>query len=388
MTTVPRFFRPPEGSFFLFGPRGTGKTTWLRDSRADALHLNLLHPPLFRELLARPERLREIVEGALVNSIRVVILDEIQRLPDLLHVVHDIMESRAGRLLQFALTGSSARKLRRGRVDLLAGRAVVCTLRPFMAAEVPAFDLARSLNIGMVPLVVQSAEPEETLRSYVATYIEQEVKAEGLVRNLAGFGRFVEAVSFSHGAVLNLANVARDSQLSRTTVAGYIEVLQDLLLGFTVQMFTRRAKRKLSVQPKFYFFDAGVFRSVRPRGPLDRVEAIEGGALEGLVAQHLRAWVAYSGSDAQLQFWRTQSGVEVDFVLYGSDVFQGIQVQNSAEVRSTDLRALKTFAADYPEAEPLVLYRGERTLVVDGIMCMPVAAFLRELRPPRNGAPR
>jgi predicted AAA+ superfamily ATPase len=237
----------------------------------------------------------------------------------------------------------------------------------------------------MVPLVVEAEDPEDTLRSYVTTYLEQEVKAEGVVRNLGGFGRFVEAVSFSHGAVLNLANVARESQVSRTTVAGYLEVLEDLLLCFTVPVFTRRAKRVLIVHPKFYFFDAGVFRSVRRRGPLDRAEEIEGGALEGLVAQHLRAWIAYSGSEAQLHFWRTQSGAEVDFVLYGPNVFQGIQVQNSTEVRSTDLRSLKTFAGDYPEAEPLVLYRGERWLVVDGIRCVPVEGYLRELRPTGDG---
>jgi predicted AAA+ superfamily ATPase len=317
MTIIPRFFALPEGSCFLFGPRGTGKTTWLRDILADALHVNLLRPDVYRELAARPERLRELVAGR--PEARDVVVDEVQRVPEILHVVHDMLvEERPPR---FVLTGSSARKLRRGGVDLLGGRAVLRTLHPFMAAELPTFDVERHLRIGLVPLVVSSPDPEDALAGYATLYLEQEVMAEGLVRDVGSFARFLEVVSFSHAAILNVSNVAREAQVSRTTVDGYVTILEDLLLAFRLPVFRRRAARATASHPKLYLFDAGIFRSLRPRGPLDRPEEIDGAALEGLVAQHLRAWCAYSGGSHSLHFWRTRGGVEVDFVVYGERAF-------------------------------------------------------------------
>lgn len=376
MEVVTRFFPFPSGSAFIFGPRGSGKSTWLRYSLPDALWLNLLQPATYREMHARPERLRQLVEGSSQTD---VVIDEIQRVPELLNVVHDLMES--GQKRRFLLTGSSARKLRRGGVDLLAGRALNLTMHPFMAAELPAFDLDRALEIGMLPLVVNSSDPIATLHAYATLYLDEEVKLEGWARDIGRFARFLETVTFSHGAVLNVANVAREVQTERNTIVGYIEVLEDLLLAFRVPVFTRRAKRETTQQPKFYLFDAGVFRSLRPRGPLDRPSEIGGAALEGLVAQHLRAWIAYSAGDTKLFFWRTRSGVEVDFVVYGDLGFMAIEVQNSPTVRSNDLRSLRTFMADYPEAKPLLLYRGSEELLIDGIRCVPVESFLRSLTP-------
>jgi predicted AAA+ superfamily ATPase len=376
MEVVPRFFRFPLGSAFVFGPRGSGKSTWLRHSLPDALWLNLLQPETYREMSARPERLRQLVEG---SSQRDIIVDEIQRVPDLLNVVHDLMES--GEKRRFLLTGSSARKLRRGGVDLLAGRALNLTMHPFMAAEVPSFDLDRAIEIGMLPLVVSSSDPVATLHAYATLYLDEEVKLEGWARDIGRFARFLETVTFSHGAVLNVANVAREVQAERNTISAYIEVLEDLLLAFRLPVFTRRAKRETTQQPKFYLFDAGVFRSLRPRGPLDRPSEIGGAALEGLVAQHLRAWIAYSSGDTKLFFWRTRAGVEVDFVIYGDLGFMAIEVQNSQTVRSTDLRPLRAFIADYPEAKALLLYRGKEELMIGGIRCVPVDTFLRGLTP-------
>lgn len=376
MEVVRRFFQFPSGSAFIFGPRGSGKSTWLRHSLPDALWLNLLQPATYREMHARPERLRQLVEG---SDQRDVVVDEIQRVPELLNVVHDLMESSLKR--RFLLTGSSARKLRRGGVDLLAGRALNLTMHPFMAAEVPAFDLDRALEIGMLPLVVGSSDPAATLHAYATLYLDEEVKLEGWARDIGRFARFLETITFSHGAVLNVANVAREAQAERNTIVAYIEILEDLLLAFRLPVFTRRAKRETTQQPKFYLFDAGVFRSLRPRGPLDRPSEIGGAALEGLVAQHLRAWIAYSPGDTKLFFWRTRSGVEVDFVVYGDLGFMAIEVQNSATVRSNDLRPLRTFMGDYPEAKPLLLYRGSEELMIDGIRCLPVERFLRDLTP-------
>jgi predicted AAA+ superfamily ATPase len=375
-----RFFQPPPRSFFLFGPRGTGKSTWLAQVLPDALLIDLLQPDVVRELAARPERLRDLVRGAPERS--TVILDEVQRVPELLHVVHGLIESPDRR--RFVLTGSSTRKLRRRGTDLLAGRAVVRTLHPFMAAELEGFDVDAALGRGLLPLVVASARPEDVLRAYVSLYLDEEVRLEGWARNVGAFARFLEAISFSHASVLNTANVARECEIERKTVAAYLEVLEDLLLSFRVPVFTRRAKRSTSAHPKFYLFDTGVFRSLRPKGRLDRPVEIDGPALEGLVAQHLRAWIAYRDDDAALFFWRTRSGVEVDFVVYGSAGFWAVEVKNTPRVRPDDLRGLTAFGAEYPEAELVLLCRGTSRERRDRIWILPIDDFLRGLDPARD----
>ncbi len=378
MELVPRFFRPPVGSYFLFGPRGTGKSLWTQTYYPGALRLDLLDPAVFRTYSAHPERLREVVEAT--PGTRDVIIDEVQKVPELLSLVHALIEKKQKR--QFILTGSSARKFKRSGVDLMAGRAVLRTLHPYMAAELGRrFDLSRCLQIGMVPLVFEAAAPQDVLASYSALYLREEVQMEGLVRNIGAFSRFLEAVSFSHGSVLNLSNIARDCQVERRTVEGYVEVLEDLLLAYRVPMFTRRAKRELAVHPKFYFFDVGVFRSLRPHGPLDRPEQIDGAALEGLVAQHLRAWIAYRAKDEQFFFWRTRSGAEVDFVIYGASGLTAIEVKNSAQIRSEDLRALRSIRDDYRGSQCLFLYRGNERRKIDDILCIPCVEFLKKLRP-------
>lgn len=373
---IARLLRGPTGSFFLFGPRGTGKSTWLQATLPDALRVDLLDPASQRQFQARPERLRELLAGQ--SGVRDVVIDEIQKVPALLDVIHQMVE--ADRNLRFILTGSSARKLRRGGANLLAGRLVQAEMHPFMAAELGAgFDMQRALQIGLVPLVWSAPDPGATLRAYAALYLREEVQAEALVRNVGAFARFLEAVSFSHGSLLNLAEVARECQVSRKTVEGYLEILEDLLLSFRVPVFTRRAKRLLVGHDKFYYFDTGVYRSLRPTGPLDRPEQIEGMALEGLVAQHLRAWVAYRGLGEQLFYWRTKSGSEVDFVVYGPNTFAAWEVKRAARVHSTDLRALKAFRQDYPEAQLALLYQGQERLEIDGISVIPCQAFLEQL---------
>lgn len=377
MEITSRFITPPKQSFFLFGPRGTGKSTWLRQTLPDALVVDLLQPDVARELTARPERLRDLVRGSPRRS--TVVIDEVQRVPELLQVVHAIIESTDRR--RFVLTGSSARKLRRGGVNLLAGRAVVRTLHPFMAAELGRFDLEAALTRGLLPLVVAADQPDDVLRAYASLYLDEEVRLEGWARNAGAFARFLEAITFSHGAVLNAANVARECEVERKTVVAYIEVLEDLLLSFRLPPFTRRAKRDTTTHPKFFLFDAGVFRSLRPRGPLDRPHEIDGAALEGLVAQHLRAWLAYRLDDAKLFFWRTRSGVEVDFVIHGATGFWALEVKNTARVRPEDLRGLDAFGTDYPQAELVLLYRGTRRERRGRVWILPVGEFLKALTP-------
>ncbi len=380
MELVRRLFKDPKASFFLFGPRGTGKSTWLRQTFPDAIYVDLLDQEAFRTYLARPERLAEVIAGS--PRAGTVIIDEVQKAPKLLDEVHRLMEAKGSRQLQFILTGSSARKLKRGGTDLLAGRAVLKTLHPFLAAELgPRFDFARSLELGMLPLVLDSPEPNETLKSYASLYLREEVQSEGLVRNVGNFARFLEAMSFSHASLLNTSEVARECQVNRKTVEGFIEVLEDLLLGFRLQVFSRRAKRKLVQHPKFYYMDAGVFRSLRPKGPLDSPEEVGGACMEGLVAQHLRGWIAYGKGEQTLHFWRTKAGLEVDFVVYGEDTFLAIEVKRSRTVSRKDVRPLLAFREDYPQAKACLLYGGKDRLNVNGVLCLPCEEFLKNLVP-------
>ena len=378
MTSLTRIFEAPEQSYFLFGPRGTGKSTWLRARYSGAIWLDLLQPPAFREYSARPERLRQVIAAHPDQT--TIVIDEVQKAPALLDVVHSLIEERKD--LRFVLTGSSSRKLKRSGVDLLAGRALLRSLHPFMATELgSSFDLERALQEGLLPLVWDAAEPAETLSSYVGLYLREEVQQEGLVRDLGGFSRFLEASSFSHGSVLTVADVARECQIGRKTVTGYLEILEDLLLAFRLPVFTKRARRQVTSHPKLYWFDAGVYRSIRPKSVLDRPEEIAGAALEGLVAQHLRAWCDYSRHDARLAFWRTRAGAEVDFVVWGEVGFWALEVKHSKDIRPRDLRSLKAFRDVYPEATLRLLYRGEEALEIDGIRCVPCAQYLPSIVP-------
>ncbi len=376
-----RFFKAPDGdSYFIFGPRGTGKSTWLRENVPDAYLIDLLDDKVHRELLAYPERLKQIVK-ANPQTTRYII-DEVQKAPALLDSVHSLIESH--KTHQFILTGSSARKLRRGGVNLLAGRALLTHFHPFMAAELGSdFCLDKALKHGLIPLVTTAAAPEKTLATYISLYLKEEVKEEGLVRDIGAFTRFLEVISFSHGSVLNLSNIAREAQASRKAVENYVSIIEDLLLGYKLPVFTKRAKREMTVQPKFYLFDAGVFYHLRPKGPLDSPDEIHGMALEGLVLQHLKAWCDYSGDQVSCYFWRTQGGSEVDFIVYGENHFHALEVKNAKQIQPSSLRPLKTFLKDYPQATAMLLYRGTEKLEIDGILCWPVEDFLLQLTPNR-----
>ncbi len=378
MEILNRFLRLPEDSFFLFGPRGTGKSTWINTVLREAMVIDFLEPDTFRRYAARPETLLDVVRG--LPTPKTVVIDEIQRVPNVLDSVHKLMEEKRG--IRFVLTGSSARKLKRAGIDLLAGRALLKTMHPFLAVELGSrFDLDVALKTGLVPVVRAASNPQETLAGYASLYLREEIQIEGLVRNIGHFARFLEIISFSHASLLNISNIARECELERKTVEGYIGILEDLLIAFRLPVFAKKAKRKVSEHPKLYLFDAGVYVSLRPHGPLDRPQEIEGCALEGLVAQHLRAWIAYGSSRNELYFWRTRSGVEVDFIVYGDSGFWAIEVKNAARVRDEDLRPLQAFREDYPGSRPILLYRGKERLLRFDILCLPCDDFLRSLEP-------
>ncbi|RJQ39030.1 MAG: ATP-binding protein [Nitrospiraceae bacterium] len=376
MEKVSRIFKAETQSFFLLGPRGTGKSTLIKDIFSNALYIDLLLPDIFRNYVSRPERLRELIHAN--QDKKVVVIDEIQKAPQLLEVVHSLMEEKRG--LQFVLTGSSARKLKKTGANLLAGRALMKYMHPFIASELKdKFNLDNTLRNGLLPVILDSAKPTASLHAYIDLYLREEVQMEGLTRNIGNFSRFLEAASFSHGSSLNISNISRECQVERKVVEGYVHILEDLLLAFRLPVFAKRAKRVVTQHPKFYFFDTGVYNALRPSGPLDRPQEKDGAALEGLVAQHLRAWIDYKHPDCRLSFWRTSSGAEVDFIVYGKEIFRAIEVKNTASIRPEDMKALKTFGEDYPEAKRILLYRGKEKLKRDGILITPCTEFLMTL---------
>ena len=373
-----RFYNAPADSFFIFGPRGTGKSTWLKKTFSDAYSIDLLDDGIFRKHIAQPELIKQLVRAN--PQIKRYIIDEVQKAPKLLDSIHGLCEEYQTH--QFILTGSSARKLRRGGVNLLAGRLILTHFHPFMAAELGnEFSLDAALRNGLIPLVVSANSPGKTLESYIALYLKEEVKEEGLVRDIGAFARFLEVISFSHGSILNLSNIARECHVSRKVVENYLSIIEDLLLGYKLPVFNKRARRKMTVQPKFYLFDAGVYYHLRPKGPLDSPDEISGMALEGLVLQHLKAWCDYSDNQVNCYFWRSRGGAEVDFVLYGENHFHALEVKNTKYIHPKTLKSLKTFMSDYPESTAVLLYRGTDKLVVDGIICWPVDDFLLQLTP-------
>lgn len=366
---------PPEDkSFFLFGPRGTGKTTWVKSSFPSALYLDLLEAGLFNDLLANPQRLETFIPKEFTDW---VILDEVQRIPELLNEVHRLIEKYG---YKFILTGSSARKLRQKGQNLLAGRALTFSMHPLMVKELGgAFKLEHSLAYGQLPSVYIEKDPKAYLESYVKTYLQEEIQQEGLTRNLGAFSRFLEAASFSQGAVLSVSAIARECAVERKVVESYFSILEELLLAYRIPVFTKKAKRRMAGHPKFYFFDVGLYRTLRPMGPLDRPEEVEGVALETLFFQELTAINDCLKLGYKIFYWRTAGGFEVDFVLYGSRGLRIFEIKRTGKVSSAMLKGLKAFLKDYPSAKAYFLYGGERKMREGEIEILPFNETVKEL---------
>ena len=338
------------------------------------MFINLLQSEFYNRLSANPGHLRQLIPPGYQDW---VVIDEVQRIPALLNEVHDLIEADR---LNFALTGSSARTLRRRGVNLLAGRALTYHMHPLTVGEQEdAFSLHDSLRFGHLPARFSEANPRKYLQDYVQTYLREEVMQEGLTRNIGHFSRFLEIASFSQGSTVNISAVAREAQIERPVVENYFSILEDLLIAVRLPVFSRKAKRKLMAQKKFYFFDAGVFRAIRPAGPLDSEAELDGPSLETLVLQELRAVNEYHDYGYQFFFWRTRNNLQVDFVLYGPLGLLAMEVKRATQVQPKHTRALREFKKDYPAAQLFILYGGATPLYMDGVKVLPIAGALRNL---------
>lgn len=370
-----RLIEPPKDkSFFLFGPRGTGKTTWVKSNFPNAVYIDILEAEIFNDLLADPQRLERFIPK---NFNDWIIIDEIQRIPELLNEVHRLIEKNRYR---FILTGSSARKIRRKGVNLLAGRALSYNLYPLTSIELGKdFSLNHSLTFGQLPCVWTEENFKGYLESYVKTYFEEEVRQEGLTRNLGAFSRFLESAGFSQGSVLNISSVARDCSVERKVVENYFTILEDLLISYRIPVFTKKAKRRMVRHPKFYFFDVGVYRTLRPKGPLDMPEEIEGHAMETLFLQELIAINSYLRLGYGIYYWMSSNNIEVDFVLYGEKGLKAFEIKRTGKVSISMLRGLKAFQKDYPIAKTYFIYGGHRYFREGNIEILPIEDALKRL---------
>lgn len=382
---IPRLLQRPDRSFFLFGPRGTGKSTWLERVLPDALRLDLLDASLFLELSRDPHRLE-----ALVGSRRAgawVVLDEIQKIPPLLDEVHRLMESRRWR---FALCGSSARKLRRGGANLLAGRALTLAMEGFSAAELGhEFDLGSALNWGLLPFMRNEPDAAaDILAAYVNTYLKEELQAEGLIRNVPPFVRFLAVAGQINGQVVNAQNIAREAAVARSTVDTYFAILTDTLVGHVLPAWRPGLKVREAARPKFYWFDPGVARAAAGllRDPVDRLW--QGGALETLIFHELRIYNEVSRKHRPLSHYRTPAGVEVDFVIETARRRPGspsrvvaIEVKRAERWDRMWDKPMRALAAtsDIKVERMIAVYCGPRAYRFDEIQVLPMGDFIKAL---------
>ena len=372
-----RLVLPKENAetFFLWGPRQTGKTTLLRQEYPDAFWIDLLRADHYRRYLTYPERMREEIEA--LESKPFVVIDEVQKVPKILDEVHWLHETHG---LQFALCGSSARKVKRGAANLLGGRAVRYELRGLTSAELgSAFDLERILNHGFLPRVYESVRPKRLLNAYVADYLKEEVASEALVRNLPAFSEFLNIASLSDTHPVNYSNIARECGVSSQTVRGYFEILEDTLMARWLPSYRKRPKRRVIHSPKLYFSDVGVVGFLARRGRLEPGSELFGNAFENWCCHEITTYNCYAERFATVSYWRLTSGIEVDFVI--NDMAVAIEAKPSRTISSHHLKGLRQLVIDHPNVERRIVLcledRPRRT--PDGIEIVPYGDFVQRL---------
>lgn len=372
----PRILGKPPKSFFLFGIRGSGKTSWAKTMFPDAVHLDLLDEQLFQELSIQPSRFADLMQP--LDRETWVLVDEVQRIPGLLNYVHKFIEERG---LKFILAGSSTRKLNRAGVNLLGGRALVVHMYPLVPEELGKdFELEKVLRQGTLPIVWTDPEPEATLRSYTQLFLKEEIRSEALVRNFASFARFFRVAAVMHGQVLNLSSLSRDAGVARSTLQDYLEIMVETHVLFQLPAFESRLRVRERKQPKLYWIDPGLVRAAAGRrGELGMEE--RGSLLEGWIASLLRTYGEQRSLFDSMSYWAPHhSNVEVDFVLQRGREILAIEVKSSAQVKPECLRGLRAVAEHEQVVRRVLVYGGSNRLMLeDGIEVWPVEELLNRL---------
>lgn len=368
---------PRSGSetFFLWGPRQTGKTTLLQEAYRDALWIDLLKADQYRRYMQNPELLRGELSAR--PAIHRVVIDEVQKVPPLLDEVQWLHDNRG---IQFALCGSSARKVKRGRANLLGGRAMRYELHGLTAREIGEdFNVTRMLNQGYLPRMYQSDRPNRLLNAYIADYLKEEVAAEGFVRNLPVYSEFLNIAALSDTQLVNFSTIARDCGVSSHTIQGYFQILEDTLLGRWLPAYTKRPKRRVIAAPKFYFADVGVVNFLARRGELQPGSELYGKAFENWIFHELCASNAYREAFARLSYWRLASGIEVDFIV--NDMQVAIEAKATKKITLDHLKGLRALAHDHPQIKHRVIVCLESTArrTDDGILILPAGEFCDRL---------
>lgn len=372
---------PKKQSAFLWGPRKTGKTTLLKSSFPDSISYDLLKSDLYLKLVKEPYLLREEILALPRESLNnPVIIDEIQKIPKLLDEVHWLIENTNA---NFILCGSSARKLKRGAANLLGGRAWSYQLYPLVRKEIPHFDLLKALNTGLIPSHYLSSNPKKSLKAYLRDYLKEEIQAEGLVRNLPAFARFLDSIIFSHGELTNFSNIARDCGVDSKTVKEYYQILEDTLLGTFIYPFKKSSGRDTILSmPKFYLFDVGIANALAKR-IVPSLKGIETGrAFEHFILMELLAYRGLSDNDYEINFWRTKTGLEADFILEKGKV--AVEVKVSSHIHKSDIKGLIAFKEENPKTNAIVvsLDSKSRKIVLENkqeITVLPYEVFLDKL---------
>ncbi len=359
-------------SLFLFGPRQTGKTSLLKQLFPQAPTYNLLLADVFLKLSQRPQLMREELLLHAPGPWPVVV-DEIQKLPILLDEVHHLIEAHR---LRFVLTGSSPRKLKRGGANLLAGRAWEKQLFPLASVEIPKPDLLRILNFGSLPAIYFSETPEKDLSAYVGTYLQEEIKAEGLTRKVENFSRFLQTAALCDTQQINFSNIAQDAAVPPRTVIEYFSILQDTLLGCLLEPFAKTKKRKAVSTAKFYFFDVGVSNLLAGRKNIKPKTELFGSALEHFIFTELRAFLRYTEDGRTLSFWRSTSDHEVDFLI-GDEV--AIEVKGTEMAHERHLSGIQALSEDLKLKQKIVVSMDSRARKIGDITVYPVMEFLHRL---------
>ncbi|GAP72873.1 hypothetical protein SAMD00024442_49_6 [Candidatus Symbiothrix dinenymphae] len=359
-------------SVFIWGARQTGKSSLIKKLFPDALLFDLLLNSDYNKLLNNPSLIREMIEAD--SSIRTVVIDEIQLLPQLLNEIHWMIVNKD---IRFIMSGSSTRKISRAGVNLLGGRALRYELYPLISAEIPDFDLLRALNNGLLPRLYSATNAKKMLSAYIGSYLRDEIATEAQVRDIPAFGRFLEVAALTNGEMVIYTNIATDAGVSVPTVKAYFQILEETLLGRYLPSFQKRPKRRVISAPKFYLFDVGIANSLLNRGKIEFGTELFGKAFEHFIYQEIYAHSRYSDINYPIYYWRTASQLEIDFVLGDHEV--AIEVKSTTQANPRHLRGLKAFSEEYNVKHKILISNDPYPRLVDDIMLYPWSIFLQKL---------